>query len=625
MHALALLALMTRLYLQNGGYWIDTSEAVPSPLVMPVNILGLGALGDGIANDTPAFVTGLNTLADRGGGVLYLKRPTVAYILEPPGYSYSAAFPFSTPALVIPSNVRIVGDQGGSLIRMRTPGGGSPATDFKLVPLWATDVAVPVPPAAWQASHAYVGGNVVVGPNGHGYRCTIAGTSGSTGPLDLSPATARAIVDGSVTWELADSVYKGPMFRIKAGSGNIQFQNIILDGGAPREASSALPPLSLPPYALAFDTPANGILAGHGWVLGGHQAVVLGPEAGGQTIGDVTFEDCEFRNWRSECLYGSFGNGNVGKVTLNRPRFISCTGSQISIAGPVEVNDGYWEDCDQPVENDGSIFDQTFRRPTVKNCNTGFIFVSQTASYTARGRTIVEDLIVDGVLNWAVRVAGYVTNLWVSRSKLIDAGQTGGTAVISTDNLNRNVHFIDPEIICNRKSIGICLALAPGDPLELTRCKIIRTPLAISLGQGIFLTHVCTTVAGGFILATDCDFSGALNVTLGDVGGPGQALFRNARWDGIFSHVAPTLDVRFADHYELTPPGPTSFSAPSHFPVGVETMVAINSSVTIIHGVGSIELAGAVNITPASSVGKVWLIRHTLASERVVETRRVPA
>lgn len=619
---------------QNGSYFYQTGLGL-SRFVIPAGVVDVtftGAVGDGIVDDTPAVIRAVAEVRERGGGTVYFPRPPVAYMLQPQEYHYGADYPNWKACVEIAfDNVALVGDAHTN-IRTRTPGGGNPSTDFALCPLWATDIGTPVPPPAWQQGHGYSPGDMVVGPNGHGYRCTVGGTSSGSGPNDLFHATARAIIDGTVTWELADAIYKGPAFRVKAGCTNVRFQNLIIDGQAPYEASSEQPPLGLAPYALAYDTPSNGILAGHGWVLAGHWPVVLGPEnpTTGETLGDVTFEDCEFRNWRSECIYTSLGSGNAGTIRLIRPRFVSCTGSVISVTAPIECEDAVIEGCGQAVENDGSIFNQTFRRTTIRNCNTGFIFPSQNATRTGRGRTLIEDTIIDGVPNWGFRLTGYTTNVWISRAKVIDAAQTAGTAAISVASQFAakpfNVHLTDIEIISDQKTVGLALDIEPGDYAEVSRCRLIRTARSVLVGVGIFVSHICTVDAGTYLDLNDNDFTAVFGGILGNIGGAGSARLRGSRLDGLFvgSLVPPDLDQHWADRWELMPAAPTTFNNPLRFPVGVEAMVAINANVTITNG-ANIVLAGGVDLTPAATIGTIWFVRPTLASERIVESRRAKA
>lgn len=56
-------------------------------------------------------------------------------------------------------------------------------------------------PAAWSASTAYAIGDVVqpTSANGHYYRCTAAGTSGSTEPT--WPTNGSTVPDGGATWQ----------------------------------------------------------------------------------------------------------------------------------------------------------------------------------------------------------------------------------------------------------------------------------------------------------------------------------------------------------------------------------------------------------------------------------------
>jgi len=64
---------------------------------------------------------------------------------------------------------------------------------------------------AWQASTAYVVGNIVratsVQATGLVFRCTVAGTSASTQPT-WPTDIGSTIVDGGVTWRAISSVYE---------------------------------------------------------------------------------------------------------------------------------------------------------------------------------------------------------------------------------------------------------------------------------------------------------------------------------------------------------------------------------------------------------------------------------
>ncbi len=57
--------------------------------------------------------------------------------------------------------------------------------------------------AAWQAETAYEVGDIVrpTTPNGHCYRCIVAGTSGVTEPADWPTVNGQNVTDGGVTWD----------------------------------------------------------------------------------------------------------------------------------------------------------------------------------------------------------------------------------------------------------------------------------------------------------------------------------------------------------------------------------------------------------------------------------------
>lgn len=61
-------------------------------------------------------------------------------------------------------------------------------------------------PTAWAASTAYSVGDTAqpTTANGYYYRCTVAGTSGSTEPT--WPTTSGTVADGGVTWEFVGEV-----------------------------------------------------------------------------------------------------------------------------------------------------------------------------------------------------------------------------------------------------------------------------------------------------------------------------------------------------------------------------------------------------------------------------------
>ncbi len=70
---------------------------------------------------------------------------------------------------------------------------------------WTCAVTIPnadlTPPPTWAASTAYTLGQTISPPaaNGHIYKCTVAGTSGST-PPSTWPTNGGTVTDGTVTW-----------------------------------------------------------------------------------------------------------------------------------------------------------------------------------------------------------------------------------------------------------------------------------------------------------------------------------------------------------------------------------------------------------------------------------------
>jgi len=75
--------------------------------------------------------------------------------------------------------------------------------------------------SAWQASTAYVAGDIVesVGGDGYRYKCTVGGTSGGSEPT--WPAEDGTVVDGTVTWENTGELHPATEVKLAATAGGL--------------------------------------------------------------------------------------------------------------------------------------------------------------------------------------------------------------------------------------------------------------------------------------------------------------------------------------------------------------------------------------------------------------------
>lgn len=107
--------------------------------------------------------------------------------------------------------------------------------------------ATPVAPTAWQASTAYAVGDFVAPTtgNGHYYRCTAAGTSGSSEPT--WPTDGTTVTDGGVTWEdygdlptlLATVVCADPAGTVDSQTGQLTFASMTRDESADADGQAS--------------------------------------------------------------------------------------------------------------------------------------------------------------------------------------------------------------------------------------------------------------------------------------------------------------------------------------------------------------------------------------------------
>lgn len=583
----------------------------------------------------------------RGWGNIYLPRPRVAYTLQDQDYRYASDFPYWKGILDIDfSDFVLFGDPGGSLIQLRTFGGGNPDTDYGLVPRYATDPDSPFgpspPPANWASSHAYTLGDEVLGPNGHHYACTVTGTSGLSGPSDLSPATAGDIADGGARWALFDLTFRGNMFRIKSFAINsdapitgIKFRDIIFDGGAPRQ--EALWPLAvhaIPDRAASVDRPPTygggpPIPAGAGWAHG-HQAVRMVPP---YTYGDVTFENCEWRNWREDNVYQSQGSGLAGTVRFKgKCKIVSAGSNGVSMTGPLQCDDLEIVDTAQAVENDASSYNQTYRRIYIHDCGMGLTMPSNAGGYSGRRQVLVENSRIENCTEAGVFISGFSSNVTVRSTDVIDCGQIPGFAAFEVvdqfGGTPQNVQTDGVRIVVDRKAVQVALACSQNtspSPVNVHRnLSLLRTQAAADAGL-IMQSGALVSVGNGTEVAIiDGDHRGGNLQPIATVTGTGKVRFIGNRLDAptpLYTVTAPFLDPFWHERYVVQPAGPVTLTTPQNFQVGVEAEMVINNQVTIANG-ANIVLAGGVNLIPADGIDTIWFKRPSSASNRVVETRR---
>lgn len=573
---------------------------------------------------------------------MYFPKPPVAYMVQTPEYSYRGTFGLRTGALTIDfSDLSLFGDPGGSIIRMRTPGGGRAVNNnFVLVPPWANDAGTGAPPA-WLPSHAYVDGQVVVGPGGHTYAVKVGGggVSGVVGPTDINPATCFTIVDGGVTWALNDQPYYGQMFRLRNDSAgnpckNIRFRDIILDGDGKR--NNTLWPFAtkpIPEGSVAFDYTYPGIgpvAAGEGWAVG-HSPVAMDQLS---QYGLVTFENCVFKNWRSEIYRGDYGQPFADTITFKSCWFDSFTGNAVSCSSPLVMRDCLITDTSQGIENDGVNYPQEYTNVTIRDGGVGAVFPSSTGSYGNRGLTRIDGLTCERLSAWGVYISGYMANVHIDRTKIIDCAQSSsyeGFHVGPQFGVKpKDIHVNGLEIGVDQRTTAVALSFSTDDATStIDNYRVTRTPAAIAAARTIDVAMVGDFAVGTGIRCRGLDFRRA--TTLGNgLTGSGEHQLHLSEWDGLYqlnANATPAfdLDVGWSTHkYEFKPVGATTLDTPKRFPLGVPVLVLINNQVTIKNNV-NIVLAGGVDIVPAHNLGGVMLLRPASGSQRVVEIYRVPA
>lgn len=627
---------MSRVYLSRGGYWLDDGDTSP---VNSVNVFEYNAKGDGITDDTEAIRQALNdAVASKRN--LYFRKPPVGYVVQTPDYSYRSTFGYRTGAITLDGvqGLTIYGDPGGSRLIMRTPSGGRAVNNaFVLVPPWAGDSGAGAP-AGWLPGHAYTDGQQVIAPNGHTYavRGGGSGTSGAVGPSDLTSSSGD-VLDGTVRWALTDIPYYGQMFRLRNDPvtgqrcSDIVFKNLIFDGDSKRNASLwnfSLGGIASGAMPWNYVDPTFGAVpAGEGYAAG-HSAVAMDQNS---QYGKVTFEDCTLKNWRSEIYRGDYGAPFVDTITIRRCYFDSHTGNAVSCTTPLVMDDCEFNDAGQAIENDGATFDQFYKNIRIHDGGVGFVVPSSTGTFLGRGQMRISGLTVERCSSWGVFVSGYAANVWFDGVKCVDnallagaeqihVGQQFGTSPI-------NVHFNNIEVGVHSRSSATSFSLSGSDSTcTLDNAKVTRTPDAISHGYTTGPALVGNFPPGGGLYCKGLDFRQALTLGNGlDVFAAGESRIDGSRIDGLYQINSPDLDLGWHSYYEYKPVGATSLSTPKRVPYGAEVMVVLNNQMTLVHGAGAIELAGAANITPASTVGAVWFHRPSLASMRIVETRRVPA
>lgn len=613
-----------------------------------VNVMALGAVGDGVHDDTPAWIRALALRKRLGPGVVYAPRPPVNYTFQAQNYSYSIFYPnFSGCVDVDFGKVTIQGD--GSPIVLKTPGGGNPDTNFVLTSSVAVDQDnpvgfVPTPAPAWLPVHAYLAGAHVSGPNGHEYIATNNGTSGAVGPTDLNPATAGAITDGTVIWALFDYVFRGSLFRIKSFAlntdvpfGDVVFRDLILDGGAPRSPTiEAIWPLAtapIPSFTAPYDRPGIGpgganVPAGIGWVSPiGHMPISMPTP---YTYGTILLENVAIKNWRSDTLYRSDGNALSGRFTMRNCTIEGCAANGISMTAPALYENIEISGTSQAIENDPYTFDQTFRGIRIRDGGMGLTLPGNVAFYTGRGRTMVDNCTMDRCSEAGLFISGYMANALIRDVVVRDCGQIGGFPNVyllgQLGGEPQDIDFINVQVISDTKSSPGGFNVNVGNigvatrRVRLIRCGVFRTATALAGGFGINQSATGLLGAASDLQLLDCDWraSGG-QPTWAGVGAP---TIENNRIDGLYTVTAPAVDPQWHQYYELKPAGAVNLTTPQNFPAGKQVQLVLNANVTLVHAAGVLELAGGVNFTPGAAGAKIWLERAAGAT-KVRETLRL--
>jgi hypothetical protein len=408
------------------------------------DVTAFGATGLGTVDDTQAIKRAYAARRAAKHGVVFF--PPGTYVMRPQSYSFSGTLPWEGIVEIDFNYCVSQGVPGLSRIKLQTFGGGNPDTDFRLVWRYGWDAGSPlpgpIPPEAWQGpGHVYSPGAQVTAPNGHTYETFLGGTSGATPPSALGPTDSGPVSDGGVAWYLTDVAWRGSLFRVQSlaidpalGVTGTVFQDLIFDGGAPRQNSLwPIQPGSngIPALVTPYDRPGIGfggatVPAGAGWAIG-HSAVVFTPP---YNYGNIEFLNCMWTGWRSEGIYSAGLNRMGGITRIDGCTFDDGTADAISVTGQIRCTNTTIRNYSQAIEGDPIVNDQHFSGLTIENCGMGYTQPSNFASYAGRGTTVIQDSTIRNCSGVGVALFGYTSHVIVRRCTIVDCSQTGGLPML---------------------------------------------------------------------------------------------------------------------------------------------------------------------------------------------------
>lgn len=287
----------------------------------------------------------------------------------------------TTCNITFPSETRMRGaGRGLTIFRPRTPlntGGGDPTVpaDIPMIPHTRT---------AMLRSHTYAG-NSFAFINGHSYY-TASGGATSANPSDApSGVFLTPHVDGTVSWEFADTPFRGGVsMQVANNALDVVLEDFTLDGGAPWVDNVAPPPYRLSGTYLLYNTPAasvplmyaeksyNQVTYAYGWDVF-HKGFNIGDSSfAPQGIQRLQLNRVEITRFRGEGFYDS------GYDLASPHNTIECTDCEFS-EGPTSFSSfagGKFIRCrfrhlDQGVDISRGIADLEFNDCDMDDCRDG--------------------------------------------------------------------------------------------------------------------------------------------------------------------------------------------------------------------------------------------------------------
>lgn len=283
---------------------------------------------------------------------------------------------FYTAPVTPPAGTILRGQPGRTVIKFRAAGtGGNPNVVSELA--IATNATI----VMLRNTHYNIGDVRLVGT--YGYICTVAGTTAATAPGKLGTIFSGSVVDGTATWALNATRYRGLGLVLGEGVTDCHFYGLIFDGQCPWQDGQSIP-LGTPAYTGThnFKIPSetigmvddfNAVVNAFGfdpyhkplWVGGILNGVF------GHNVDRIVFERCIFANWRGETVFGDGANAASPHTTLTLQNctLTECPGISSSVG--LTIVDTEFNHVLNVMDRAQATADLRFMRNRANDCGTG--------------------------------------------------------------------------------------------------------------------------------------------------------------------------------------------------------------------------------------------------------------